>query len=91
MAFNTVKKSVFITFFSRHIMKQIGMKVEVVKWGINNIEKIKILDKRIVILEYYPIFSRIKIEDNWDKRLIKIKEIFDKQKPVSMVHLKFSL
>ncbi len=89
--FNTIRKNIVTTFIAYTTMKRIGMeKAEAGKWKINNINKIKKWDKRIVILEQYPIFSKIKMEDSWDQNTIKTIKIIDKWKSINIVHLKFS-
>ncbi|MFW9942482.1 MAG: class I SAM-dependent methyltransferase [Candidatus Thorarchaeota archaeon] len=87
--FNTVRKNIISSFVNRRMMKKLGMKSATTKWGIKDIEKIKQWDTRIVILENYPLFSKIKRQKNWDENIIKAMKRFDKWKAITMVHLKF--
>jgi len=89
IVFNTVRKNIISAFFNKRMMKQLGMKSATTKWGIKEIEKIKQWDKRIVILENYPLFSKIEKQKNWDENIIKAMKRFDKWKAITMVHLKF--
>jgi O-methyltransferase involved in polyketide biosynthesis len=89
MVFNTVRKNIIMSFFTNKMMKRLGMKSATAKWGIKDIEKIKRWDKRIVLLEAYPVFSKINIEKNWDKDTIKAINRFNKWKALNIVHLKF--
>jgi O-methyltransferase involved in polyketide biosynthesis len=89
IVFNTTRKNLIASFFINRMMKHMGMKADPTKLGINYINKIKKLDKRIVILEQYSIFSKIKMEDSWDNNILKTIKLYDKWKAMNIVHLKF--
>lgn len=57
-------------------------------WGINNASEMEIWDKRIRIIEKYPLFSRTKRYPDWDRRVIKIIDLSDKFNMTSIVHIK---
>ncbi len=89
IVFNTIRRNIIISYFNRRMMKRLGMKSATTKWGIKDPEKIKRWDKRIVVLASYPLFSKIKIQRNWDTNHVKAMNRFDKWKAVNIVHLKF--
>ena len=90
IVFNTTRMNIIGTFFVYRTMKRIGMKALPTKWVISNIRRIKQWDKRIVVLEQYPLFSKIKMEASWNKNIIKMIKLYDKWEVVNIVHLKFS-
>jgi len=90
IVFNTARKNIISTFFINRTMKRLGIKAFPAKWGINNINSIKRWDKRIEILEQYPLFSKIKMENSWNKNTTKTIRFYDKWKAINIVHLKFN-
>ena len=89
IAFNTVRNNLIISILNKGFMKRLGMKSARAKWKFNFIEKIKLWDKRIIILEEYPVFSKISMEKNWDKNVIKVINFYNKHKIITIAHLKF--
>jgi O-methyltransferase involved in polyketide biosynthesis len=89
IVFNTARKNVISTFFINRTMKRLGMKAFPANWGINNIRRIKRWDNRIVLLEQYPLFSKIKMENSWNKKTIRTINFYNKWKAINIVHLKF--
>jgi O-methyltransferase involved in polyketide biosynthesis len=89
IAFNTVRNNLIISIFNKRFMKRLGMESARAKWKFNFIEKIKRWDRRIVVLEEYPIFSKIIMERSWNRNIIRATNFYNKHKMINMVHLKF--
>ena len=89
IVFNTIRKNIVTSYFNRRMMKRLGMESATTKWGIKDPRKIERWDKRFVVIESYPLFSKIKTQKNWDLNHIKAMNRFDKWKAVNIVHLKF--
>ncbi len=89
IVFNTIRRNFISSYFTKRMMKQLGMESANTKWGIKDPDKIKQWDKRFVILESYPLFTKIKIQKNWDADHIKAMDRFDKWRAINIVHLKF--
>lgn len=85
IVFNTIRNNIISSYFNRRM----GMKSATTKWGIKDPKKIERWDKRFVVIESYPLFSKIKTQNNWDTKHIKAMNRFDKWKAVNIVHLKF--
>jgi O-methyltransferase involved in polyketide biosynthesis len=89
IAFNAIRNNTISSIFNYRLMRQLGMKSATMKWKFSSPEKIKRWDKRIVILEQYPIFSKINTEKNWNKKVIRTMKLYDRHKIINIVHLKF--
>jgi O-methyltransferase involved in polyketide biosynthesis len=76
-------------FFTNRTLKHQGMRAATMHWAISNVNKISKWDKRIEILEQYPLFSRTKREDSWSKFTITALNVNDKYKIANIVHLRF--
>ena len=76
-------------FFANRTIKNTGMKSATMQWGISNANKISQWDKRIEVLEQYPLFSRIKRDESWGKSTIGMVNRSDKQRINNIFHLKF--
>ena len=85
--FDTLSKTG--VFISNCGTKFRGVKSASFYWGMKDAEKMKKWDRRIEIIEQYPLFSRIKREEHWSHAVKKIVNYSDKHRLANIIHLKF--
>ncbi|WXG41749.1 MAG: class I SAM-dependent methyltransferase [Candidatus Freyarchaeum deiterrae] len=87
MVFNTISELGKI--FTNQVIKNTGMKSASLHSADHIGNKIRKWDKRIEVLEQYPMFSRIKREDSWGESTISMLNLIDKYEIANIVHLRF--
>jgi len=90
IVFNTIRKNIISSFFTRRAMKKLGMASATTKWGNSDASKIERWDNRISIIETYPVFSKIDKEGNFDRHMIEMMVRSDRWRAVNIVHMKFA-
>lgn len=78
-----------IKYFANFNLIRIGMKAADTKWTIMNGKQITKWDNRIIILDEYPIFSRINIEDSWQKNVSRMVQLINRYKMINIFHLRY--
>ncbi|NLI12920.1 class I SAM-dependent methyltransferase [Pelotomaculum propionicicum] len=71
-------------------MQEAGHETALVKWGVNDAETLSQWDQRIIVLEDYPLFSRIENRDYWGEKIALYMNQSDNYKASSIFHLKFA-
>jgi hypothetical protein len=67
-----------------------GMKVQAPKLGLIDRSLISRWDKRIIMIENYPLFSKIKKEYSFDGKTLKALNLYDRLKVFNIIHLKLT-
>jgi O-methyltransferase involved in polyketide biosynthesis len=75
--------------FANKIPEIAGLENTFIKWGINDAKAISKWDPRIIILEDYPLFSRIENRNYWSEEIVKIMELNDRYRGSCIIHIKF--
>mgnify|MGYP005846454589 CR=1 FL=1 len=71
-------------------LKEAGHETALVKWGISDARIMSQWDQRIIVLEDYPLFSRIGNKDFWSQKIVDYMVQSDNYKASSIFHLKFN-
>lgn len=71
-------------------LKDSGHESAQMKWGINEAKELSGWDPRIIILEEYPLFSRLNNKDFWEKNILFYMMQSDNNKGSNIFHLKFA-
>jgi len=91
IVFNTTRMNMIGSIFMKITFNRIGMwTVTPSKLGLINEKTFQKWDKRLVLLENYPLFSRIKMDDNFDRKTANTLKFYDKLKIFNILHLYFS-
>lgn len=69
-------------------LKDSGHESAQIKWGINEAKDLLEWDRRIMVLEEYPMFSRLTNKDFWAKNIVFYMMQNDKNKGSNIIHLK---
>lgn len=59
------------------------------KWGVDSVKDIVRWDKRIQIVDEYPLFSRIPMDASWSKDTVYSMRRADRMRGFNIVHLRF--
>jgi O-methyltransferase involved in polyketide biosynthesis len=91
IVFNTARMNMIGSIFMKITFNRIGMwTVTPSKLGLINEKTFQKWDKRLVLLENYPLFSRIKMDDNFDRKTANTLKFYDNLKIFNILHLYFS-
>jgi O-methyltransferase involved in polyketide biosynthesis len=87
IVFDTVSE--FSMQFVNKGLKETGNESALLKWGINDAKTISQWDRRIEVLEEYPLFSRVGNWDFWNQNIVNYMVQSDKTKSSNIVHVRF--
>jgi O-methyltransferase involved in polyketide biosynthesis len=79
-----------VKYFANFNLNKIGMKAADTRWTIINGKQILKWDSRIIILDEYPIFSRIKIEESWQRSVIRMVKLINRYRMINIFHLRYN-
>jgi O-methyltransferase involved in polyketide biosynthesis len=71
------------------MMKDSGLANAPIKWGIGDTKSISRWEPRIVILEDYPMYSRIENRNYWGEQIARLMDNNDRYRGSCIVHLGF--
>jgi len=76
---------------NRDIMKKSGMDKSVrLKWHLNRAHRLKKWVDTLVVVEEFPMFSRLPIKKAWSKKLVRDMKIADCLRLYQLVHIQLS-
>jgi O-methyltransferase involved in polyketide biosynthesis len=88
VAFDTMSK-LFIMIGNRAVMKRSDMGNQaMMRWGIKSARKMLPWDKRIVIVDEYPMFSRIQLVESWGRTVVGRMRMNNLVKGINIFHLR---
>jgi O-methyltransferase involved in polyketide biosynthesis len=61
------------------------------KWGIDSAREIARWDKRFLVVDEYPFFSRIAMDESWSKETVHAMRRADRVRGFNIVHLKLGV
>jgi O-methyltransferase involved in polyketide biosynthesis len=76
-----------------HVLAKGQLKSELfspMKWGVNSAKEIAKWSPKIAILDEFPYYSRIKLENYWDERTLTPIKIMNFFRVMKIVHLQFA-
>jgi O-methyltransferase involved in polyketide biosynthesis len=78
-----------IKYFANINLNKIGMKGADTKWTIINGKQISRWDSRIIIIDEYPIFSRIDMNRNLQKSVSRMVKMINQFRMINIFHLRY--
>ncbi len=78
-------------FMANRRIKRVGIRSVKMKWIMNSRTDFTRWNRRILVLERFPLFAHIERSSNFDKRMIRIMNRSDKLWTSSIVHLRFGI
>ncbi len=88
MIFDTISTASFRT--TNELLKKITSNKQTMKWGISHIREVLALDSRIMLLDYFTIFERIKIRKEWSKLTKSLMERNKETHSSAIYHIFFT-
>jgi O-methyltransferase involved in polyketide biosynthesis len=79
-----------VKYFANFNLIKIGMKGADTKWTIINAKQITKWDSRILILDEYPIFSRIEIDDSWQRSVSRMVRLINRYRMINIFYLSYN-
>ena len=82
-----------LLWLRNHALARGQMKSELfspMQWGVNSAKEIAKWSPKIKILDEFPYYSRIKLENYWDEKNLRPTKIMNFFKVMKMVHLQFT-
>ncbi len=88
IVFNTTNSNVIARFFVRRMLRRMGIKADSVRWGIDFVNELQDTGNGIMVLDQFPLFSRIEMDEKWGKNTIRKLRLFDAFRNFNIVQLK---
>jgi O-methyltransferase involved in polyketide biosynthesis len=82
-----------LLWLRNHLLARGQMKSELfrpMRWGVNSAKEIAKWSPNIKILDEFPYYSRVKLENYWDEKTLTPIKIMNFFKVMKMVHLQFT-
>jgi O-methyltransferase involved in polyketide biosynthesis len=89
IVFDTMSK-LFLLVGNWAIIKKSGMdRKSFMKWGAKSAKEITRWDSRFTVVDEYPLFSRIHLDESWDKDIINRMKQANRMRGLNIFHLRF--
>jgi O-methyltransferase involved in polyketide biosynthesis len=76
-------------FMGNRVIKKVGFASAPMRWALGDARRLTRWDGRFLVLEQYPLFSRITRDPSWGHRVLQQVNAFDRLRAATIVHLRF--
>jgi O-methyltransferase involved in polyketide biosynthesis len=88
LIFDSVSR--IVKYLANFNLTKIGMKAADTKWTIINGKQIAKWDSRIIILDEYPIFSGIEMQNSWQRSVTRMLQLINRYRMINIFHLSYN-
>ncbi len=90
IVFDTMSK-LFLLVGNWTVIKNSGMgRKSFMKWGATSAKEVARWDRRVTVVDEYPMFSRIHLDEAWDKDIIDKMKQTNRMRGLNIFHLRFA-
>lgn len=90
IVFDTMSKF-FLILGNWTVIKKSGMDSKsFMKWSVKSSRMMITWDKRITVVDEYPLFSRIELDESWGKNIIHRMKQVNRMRGLNIFHLRFA-